>query len=272
MSGDKVRTYRIFNKPAEQALRWDRVASKCDLVFADSPYNIGIKYGAASKRDDMLTHDAFVLKLRHWISSMFIAARDGGVVAFLISEEWADHVGMLMSHHGPRLNRVIWHETFANYASAEQSLTGEHRHLFIHRKRPGRSTFNNDISVRIMSDRQKLGDARANPNGRMPGDVWVAPRLTGNHSWRVDWHAAQLHPAPLTRLVRIYTNPGDLVCDAFAGSGNLGVVSALEGRRFIGVERDKGTADNVRARVWEAYARPDAIAPVDMSVMGETVS
>jgi DNA modification methylase len=219
----------------------------------------------------MLTPDEFTDKLRSWISSMFVAARDGGVVAFLISEEWADHVGIIMSRHGPRLNRVIWRETFANYASSEQSLTNEHRHLFIHRKRPGRSTFNNDISVRVMSDRQMIGDARANKSGRMPGDVWTAPRLTGNHSWRVDWHAAQLHPAPLTRLVRIYTNPNDVVCDAFAGSGNLGVVCALEGRRFVGIEKDAGTAKRICDRVWGAYGDPSSIPAVDMSVMGELV-
>lgn len=268
----KIETFSIQRRAAEVALQWPKYRSACDLVFADSPYNIGIKYGAASKHDDMLPENEFVRCLNTWVHVMFNAARDGGVVAFLISEEWADYVGMLMSRQGPRLNRVIWHETFANYASAEQSLTGEHRHLFIHRKRPGRSTFNNDTSVRVMSDRQKIGDARANPNGRMPGDVWVAPRLTGNHSWRVDWHAAQLHPAPLTRLVRIYTNPGDLVCDAFAGSGNLGVVCALEGRRFLGIERDNGTAERIRSRVHRAYKRPDLIPEVDMSVMGETIS
>lgn len=242
---------------------------KADLMFADPPYNIGIKYGDAPRCEDKVAPRVFARRLQSWIESMFQSTRDGGVVALLISEEWANIAGSHMDRLGAKLNRVIWWETFANYRTAENGLTNEHRHLFIYRKWGAESTFNNDRSVRVMSARlAKYKDDRANPDGKVPGDVWIAPRLTGNHLWRVDWHKAQLHPAPLTRIVRLYTNPGDLVVDAFAGSGSLGVVCAVEGRRFEGVEKDRGTAERCRTRIRRAYKDPSSIPAVDMTVIG----
>jgi site-specific DNA-methyltransferase (adenine-specific) len=46
-------------------------------------------------------------------------------------------------------------------------------------------------------------------------------------------------PLPLMEsLVRDFTDPGELVCDPFAGSGTTGVACLRLGRRFVGWERD----------------------------------
>lgn len=42
--------------------------------------------------------------------------------------------------------------------------------------------------------------------------------------------------ALMVELVELFTNPGDLVVDLFAGSGTTGVACMLTGRRFYGVE------------------------------------
>lgn len=52
-----------------------------------------------------------------------------------------------------------------------------------------------------------------------------------------------LHPfqKPLSlmeRLVRIYTNPGDIIIDPFCGSGTTGVAAVGLGRKFIGIEQN----------------------------------
>lgn len=49
-------------------------------------------------------------------------------------------------------------------------------------------------------------------------------------------------PIDLMRaLIRDYTDPGDLVCDPFAGSGTTLLAAMLEGRRAIGSEMDATT-------------------------------
>jgi site-specific DNA-methyltransferase (adenine-specific) len=40
-------------------------------------------------------------------------------------------------------------------------------------------------------------------------------------------------------LVRDFTDPGELVCDPFAGSGTTGVACLRLGRRFVGWEKDE---------------------------------
>lgn len=53
------------------------------------------------------------------------------------------------------------------------------------------------------------------------------------------WHPTQ-KPVELGRyLVRTYTNPGDIVLDNTCGSGSFLVSALLEGRNFIGIEKNE---------------------------------
>jgi site-specific DNA-methyltransferase (adenine-specific) len=57
-------------------------------------------------------------------------------------------------------------------------------------------------------------------------------------------------PLPLmVEIVRDFTDPGELICDPFAGSGTTGVAAIRLGRRFIGWERDPGFFEVARKRL-----------------------
>ena len=49
-------------------------------------------------------------------------------------------------------------------------------------------------------------------------------------------HICPLQRKLIRRLVRLYSNPGEIVFSPFAGIGSEGYVSILEGRRFYGCE------------------------------------
>lgn len=50
-------------------------------------------------------------------------------------------------------------------------------------------------------------------------------------------------PVELGRyLIRTYTNPGDIVLDNACGSGSFCVAAVLEGRSFIGIEKNEDVA------------------------------
>jgi site-specific DNA-methyltransferase (adenine-specific) len=51
-------------------------------------------------------------------------------------------------------------------------------------------------------------------------------------------HPTQKPLALMEALVRDFTDPGELICDPFAGSGTTGVACKRLGRRFVGWERD----------------------------------
>ena len=62
-------------------------------------------------------------------------------------------------------------------------------------------------------------------------------------------------PLDLLRwLVRSYTDPGDVVLDCCMGSGSTGEAALLEGRRFIGIERDPALLEVARRRLETAAA------------------
>lgn len=78
------------------------------------------------------------------------------------------------------------------------------------------------------------------------------PRNRGGQA-RANIHPT-VKPTDLMRwLVRLITPPGGIVLDPFTGSGSTGKAAALEGMRFIGVERSPEYADIARARIAHAY-------------------
>ena len=50
-------------------------------------------------------------------------------------------------------------------------------------------------------------------------------------------------------LVRLVTPEGAVVLDPFTGSGSTGRACVLEGRRFVGIEREREYCEIARARI-----------------------
>lgn len=89
--------------------------------------------------------------------------------------------------------------------------------------------------IRVMSKRQILGDARANPVGRVPDDVWDFPRIVGNANQRREWHPTQ-HPEELLMRIMQMSGDGDFL-DCFAGTGTVFRAAVrIEKLNVIGVE------------------------------------
>lgn len=96
-----------------------------------------------------------------------------------------------------------------------------------------------------------LYDASENQSGWVTTDEWIRDaagiwtdiRETDVlEGWdRGREHDDEKHVAPLQltvirRIVRLYTNPGELVLDPFMGVGSTAVVALMEGRRAVGFE------------------------------------
>jgi site-specific DNA-methyltransferase (adenine-specific) len=71
----------------------------------------------------------------------------------------------------------------------------------------------------------------------------TSPRMVGN------LHPT-IKPASLMRwLLRLATPPGGTVLDPFTGSGSTGIAAILEGRQFLGIEREAQYVDIACARL-----------------------
>jgi site-specific DNA-methyltransferase (adenine-specific) len=64
-------------------------------------------------------------------------------------------------------------------------------------------------------------------------------------------------------LVRLVTPPGGLVLDPFTGSGTTGCAAALEGFRFVGLEREPEYVAIARARIAWWAEHPDGMQLVE---------
>lgn len=89
--------------------------------------------------------------------------------------------------------------------------------------------------------------------------VWEFPSVRSN-----DTHEAKFPIELPTRLIRLLTDPGDLVIDPFVGSGTSGVAALSLGRRFIGFDRVPkyvALARNACSRAIRSSAGSDLFGP-----------
>jgi DNA modification methylase len=87
-------------------------------------------------------------------------------------------------------------------------------------------------------------------------EVPIYPRGGGSVRVVRNTHPTVKPLALMRWLTRLLCPPGGTVLDPFAGSGSTGAACALEGRRFIGIERDERYVPIACARIehWTAEA------------------
>ena len=213
-------------------------------VWTDPPYNIGIDYGVTN---DKMGGVEFQDWCASWLDECARVLRRDGTIWLLCSDDMADWMALAMSRYFNKRRRIIWRETFAQYQQG--NFTCETRHLLYYVT--GREFTWNPDGIRIPSKRQEMGDKRANPKGRVPGNVWEFSRVCGTFNARVDWHPCQVPQAMVERCLLATTNPGDVVLDPFSGSGTTGLSAIQSGRRYVGIEANPEYAELSRKRLDE---------------------
>jgi site-specific DNA-methyltransferase (adenine-specific) len=259
-----------MSKPKGQVITGDcldvlpTLATSCaDLVFADPPFNIGYKYDVYHDRRPKADYLAWTDR---WLAEAArVLARHGSLWVHVGEEIVAEHKVRLDALGLTWRNTIIWHYTFGPHQ--KNKFGRDHSCILHYVRHPKRFTFNAD-AIRVPSARQtKYGDKRANPKGRVPGDVWAFPRVCGTFKERNKaGHGCQMPEAVLERIIQVASNPGDVVLDPFAGTGTTLAVAKKLGRRFLGVELSPDYADGVRKRL-------DAIAsgsePQSLCIQGD---
>lgn len=89
--------------------------------------------------------------------------------------------------------------------------------------------------------------------------------MTSNYTGKVvkAVMAQNVHPTVkpielMRRLIRLVSRPGDTIIDPFLGSGTTGVAAVLEGRNFIGIEREPDYHKIASTRIATALAEVNA--------------
>jgi DNA modification methylase len=235
-----------------------------DLVVIDPPYNYGIDYG--DHFDDDRPTEEYLTWARKWLSQIrSVLTKTGSFWMFMPDELVSEMDVICKTEFGfHKRSHVIWTYTFG--VNSTNKLTRSHAHLLYYVRHPVQFTFNVD-ACRVPSARQLLyNDKRANPHGRLPDDTWIIRPQDLPEGFRADsttWHVPRINgtfksragmptqiPEQLVgRIVRLCSNPGDIVLDCFLGSGTTACVAKKLGRRWIGCELSDDFCARAQVRV-----------------------
>lgn len=205
---------------------------KIDCIFADPPDNIGLKY---NNYFDNVDDGSYCELLKKWIH-LFVSSADTVWLSFNV--KWIIYVGHIISDFNCYefdLEIKPCVQTFMFGQHNQHDLGNNYRPLW-------RFTHKNaqiyPDQIRVFSERQLVGDKRADPRGKVPGDVFDFPRVTGNSKQRRKWHPTQLHEDLVERCIKLSTKEGDTVCDPFAGTGTTLRVCNRINRNCITMDTD----------------------------------
>lgn len=212
---------------------------KVDCLFGDPPDNIGLHYG---QYKDHKAEEEYINLLSAWVRN-FVAKAHTTWISF--NSKWIVDLGCITSRlliEHPQLEVKPCVQTFTFGQHNQQDFGNNHRPLWRFRW-PDAPIYPD--AIRVPSWRQLNGDKRADPRGRVPGDVFDFPRVTGNAKQRRKWHPTQLHEGLVARCIQSCTKEGDMVIDPFAGTGTtLRVCKALD-RSCITMDLDRTYCEKI---------------------------
>ncbi|MBF6604996.1 MAG: DNA modification methylase [Chloroflexi bacterium] len=232
--------HRLLVGDATKADDLERVLDgrRAGLTFVDPPYNVrlgdhGGQQPAARRRrriaNDALEPAAWMAFVHAWARNL-LAATDGALYVCMSSKEWPTVARILADEGGHWSDTIIWaKDRFvlgrADYQRAYEPLWYGWREGSAHRW---------------------CGD-------RDQSDVWQIARPA----------ESPLHPTmkPLALIERAIANSstiGDLVLDAFIGSGSTLIAAERSGRVCAGIELDPVYVEVALAR-WERFTGQTAL-------------
>ncbi len=217
-----------------------------------------------------------------WVTRIFggvlTKTRPGGFCAIVIGTVLFDgrhypvpfDLTHRLAHAGWAFHQdIVWHK-----------VTGGVKRAGVTIQKPYPGYFYPNIMTEYILVFRKPGDANHRGRGRAERE---AARIPINRVFTMDvansvWHVAPVppghldHPCPFPeeipyRLIQLYSYPGDLILDPFAGSGQtLKVAKHLE-RHFVGYETVKKYVEYARRRLGE----PLAVRPQQLIATFESV-
>lgn len=205
-------TYRVIRGDCLKVLA--KLDGHFDTIFADPPDNLGLKYDAYK---DKVSDDAYADLLTAWLEAFTNRA---STVWFSFYPTHIPVMGAVVRDLVKRCEGELAFkacvQTFTFGQHNHHDLAVSHRPLY--RLRWQDAPLFPD-RIRIASWRQLNGDKRADPRGRVPGDHFDFPRVTGNSKQRRPWHPTQLHEDMVERCLKLSTPTGGSVFSPFGGTG-----------------------------------------------------
>ncbi len=233
---DEIRINQIYNMDCLTGMA-AMPAESIDLVITDPPFAINFKarrnnYNRTEGRvltgyNEIAPEDYYDFT-RRWMGEAFRLLKESG--SMYVFSGWNNLKDVLIALDETgfvTVNHIIWKYQFG-VVTSRRFVTSHYHCLYVCKNDRKRKFF---PYARFAKDAR---DAQGRSlHYRDKEDVWVIKR----EYWTGDQKTPTKLPAELIRKILAYSSePGDVVLDPFLGSGQVAVVSKMEGRRYIGFE------------------------------------
>lgn len=218
---------------------------RADMVFTDPPYNVkidgnvcglgSVKHREFAMATGEMSEDQFVRFLTETLGNMGSVMRDGAIA--FVCMDWR-HMGEMLaagqSAFTELKNLVVWNKTNGGMGAFYRS---KHELIFVFKQ--GSAEHTNSFG---------LGET-----GRYRTNVWDYPGISSIGANRGDELA--MHPtvkpvALIADAIRDCSRRGEIVLDAFGGSGSTMIAAEKTGRSARLIEYDPIYCDTI-VRRWE---------------------
>ncbi|HXA54649.1 MAG TPA: site-specific DNA-methyltransferase [Solirubrobacteraceae bacterium] len=228
------------------------------LIYIDPPFNTGrsqtrrtlrttsddggdrVGFGGRRFRTRLLAESRYADSFEDYLSFLqprLVHARrlltDSGTLYFHIDYREAHYCKLLLDEIFGRerfLNEIIWAYDYGG--RTKRRWPAKHDTILVYVNDPDGYFFDSEQVDREPYMAPGLVTAEKATRGKLPTDVWWHTIVPTNGSEKTGY-PTQKPEGILRRMVQASTRPGDWCMDFFAGSGTLGAVAAMLGRRYV---------------------------------------
>ncbi len=239
--------HRLLCGSALDPSSWDRLLNgdSAGMIFTDPPYNVKVdghvsglgkvKHAEFAQASGEMTREEFTGFLTRFLAAMLPHVKDGGVVD--ICMDWRhlhELLGAIDNNALTMLNLCCWNKTNGGMGSLYRS-----KHELVAITKKGRAPHINNV---------ELGK-----HGRYRTNVWDYAGVNSFGASRAQDLADHPTVKPIALVadaIRDVSNQGDIVLDAFMGSGTTLLAAERTGRVGYGTEIEAGYVD-VAIQRWQ---------------------
>lgn len=213
-----------------------------DVAFADPPYNLAKNYSAYQ---DDLEERKYIDWCNEWLLGMYNNLKPGGALFVLNIPKWSVYHFNFLADKMVFQNWIVWDAL----STPAGKFLPAHYSLLYFTKQGASPKVNLGTDKEIdsreyclrgscISKRKKIGHDRK----ELLTDIWKDVHRI-KHKKDRDQHPCQLPTKLMERIIKIFSNEGDLVFDPFGGSGTTAIGAKLLNRNYIITELDKKYVD-----------------------------
>ncbi len=221
-----------------------------DACITDPPYNMSREKGLGwafsshvtmQERWDRFSPDGYLDFTCAWLEQVCRLVKPNGNILIFGSFHNIYTIGFVLQSKLARrvLQQITWFKPNAQ-PNITARLTTESTEYVLWAcnntpKKAARWTFNYEAAKQING-------------GKQLRNLWTIP-CTPKSERAMGGHPAQKPIELVERIVKLWTNPGDLALDCFLGTGTTAIACERLGRRWVGIEKDAEYVEIARKRL-----------------------